>query len=201
MTPYYSELRISLLSRGLRHQRRILAARERFAKSHEGLLFVGGRSVEAWNRHVDQTQVNGELPSMVDQMIEDHATNTGNTRHRENFFASGKKCPILHKILVVGSDESRAGFRRSLVKCREKLLRVFYLWWSLGWTVHRSIVEAFAIQRHGEPFRNRANVCGEPAEKITSINLTAGEFCPDCPERAEKDRSRLDAYAATGPPD
>ena len=45
------------------------------------------------------------------------------------------------------------------------------------------------------------DVCGEPAEKITSINLTAGEFCPDCPERAEKDRSRLDAYAATGPPD
>src|SRR5205809_846390 len=139
--------------------------RERFAKKHRGLLFVGGRSVEARNGHIDQTQVDGELTSMVDQMIEDHATNTCNTRHRENLFASGKQRPVLHEILVAGSDKSSAGFRRSLVKCREELLRVFYFWWSVGWTVHRCIVEAFGIERHGEPFRNRANMSGEPADR------------------------------------
>src|SRR5437870_6995419 len=166
MTPYYSELRISLLSCEVRHRRPPYLRDERgFAKDRGCLLFVGGRSVEARNGHIDQTQVNGELASMVDQMVEDHATNTCNTRHRENLFASGKQRPILHEILVAGSDKSSAGFRCSLVKCREKLPRVFYFWRGVGRTVHGRIVEVFAIQRHGEPFMNRSNVCGEPADR------------------------------------
>src|SRR6266481_8110513 len=53
---HYSDLRFSPLSR---------------------LRFVGGGAVEAGNRNVEQTEINRELATVMNQMIHDHSTDAG----------------------------------------------------------------------------------------------------------------------------
>ena len=54
-----------------------------------GLSFVSAGTIEPRHRDADQPEINRELRPVMDQVVEAHAADARDARHRENFLAAG----------------------------------------------------------------------------------------------------------------
>src|SRR5262249_52580058 len=51
---------------------------------HPSSPFISRRTVDGRDRYVVESQINTELPAMVDEMVQDERSKSGDTRHREH---------------------------------------------------------------------------------------------------------------------
>src|ERR1035441_3456030 len=58
---------------------------------------VGRRPINRRYRDVAQAQVDGELPAVMHEVVEDHAAQYGHPRHGEYGFTAGEQGPRRHR--------------------------------------------------------------------------------------------------------
>src|SRR4029077_19311128 len=79
------------------------------------LRLIRAGTVKARNGDVEQAEIDGELRAMMDKVIEAHSANAGDTRHGENFLATGEQLPAFRYVGVAHFGECGACFCASFV--------------------------------------------------------------------------------------
>ena len=85
-------------------------------RSGRDCTFIGGRTVQSWNRNIVQAKIDAQLTAMVNQMVHDHAPKNACAWHAEKALPVVEKRPGCHELLIGGFREGCASFSRALVK-------------------------------------------------------------------------------------
>src|SRR5690348_13178127 len=129
------------------------------------LRFIRAGAVEARHGHPNEAEIHSELAAMVNQVIQNHATNAHAARQRENLLAARQERPLLLKVGVASRDERDTSLGDSLVERGQQLRAIFNLGRLVARPADGSVVQALGVHGHGQPLRYGANVSGKPAER------------------------------------
>src|SRR5437660_2743268 len=128
------------------------------------LVFIRAGTIEARHGNSDEPEVNRELRAMMDEMVEAHSANAGDTRHGEDLLATGQQFPTFRHVAVTHFGECSACFGGPFIKGSKEFLAVGDFWRLKGGAANGGVIELLRIDGHGDPLRNSPDVGGEPAE-------------------------------------
>src|SRR5947207_7363889 len=128
------------------------------------LAFIRAGTIEARLRNSDEPEVNRELRTMMDEMVEAHSANARDTRHGEDLLATCQQFPVFRHVSVTDFGECGAGFGCACIKSSQEFLPVRDFRRLNGGASNGGVIELFCVNGHGNPLRDSADVAGEPAE-------------------------------------
>jgi hypothetical protein len=128
------------------------------------LAFVGGGAVDRWDGHVIQAQINRELATVMNCVIDGEAAQDGDLRHGENLFAAAQQRPGLHEFFVASTDDGGAGFGDVFVEYFEQLFSRSHEEWLIAGAADRTEIERVLGDCGFAPAREFGHVTGEAAD-------------------------------------